>query len=228
MINKVVKDYSEFFKGYKKQKYRYNFYKRIIKRLIKKGTFLDIGCAEGYFLQSIENRFITYGIELNKSASEKAKLISKKSRVFNRDATNLSNFKDNMFNVITIFDVLEHIKETNKILREIKRVIKENGVLIVSVPNTNSLGHRLKGKDWFGYRDKTHVSLNSPEKWTDYFQANGFKVNNIFYEGYFDIPYYNKFKLLQKVYLIPGMLMYLTGIRFIPKNGENVIFILKG
>jgi len=50
------------------------------------------------------------------------------------DGTNL-NFKDSSFDVIISFETIEHIKHYDKFLSELKRVLKPNGVLIMSTPN---------------------------------------------------------------------------------------------
>lgn len=226
MQNDIIENYDDFFKKYKQQIKRYNFYKKIIYKYKPNGNLLDIGCANGYFLKTMENKYSTYGVELNKYAAINAKKLLPKSKIYNNDASNLFFLKSNFFDIITAFDVLEHIQNTEQTLKEIKRVLKSNGLVIITVPNTSSLGHKLKGNNWFGYRDKTHVSVLSKNEWIRLFKKHDFEIVDIFYEGYFDIPYYTHFKFLQKIFLLPGFLMYLTGCKLIGKNGENIVFIL--
>ena len=81
---------------------------------------LDIGCSSASFLDLAKNRsFKTYGIELNKSEFEVAN--KKGHRVYNDLLKNI-NF-DTKFNVVTLWDVFEHIKDGENCLKEIKNAV---------------------------------------------------------------------------------------------------------
>lgn len=225
-MQKIVKSYDDFFKGYKSQIYRYNFFAKLIKKYKSTGELLDVGCAHGYFLKFMQNRYVCSGIEYDAKAAKVAKG-NTNAKIYNCSVEKIKAIKSNTFDIITCFDVLEHVKDLNAAVSELSRVSKKEVMLIISVPNTNSLGHKLKKKDWFGYRDRTHISLLTSKSWEKLFTKNKFKIIDEFYEGYFDIPYFKGPQILQKAFLIPGLFMYKTGIKVIPKNGENIVFILK-
>jgi len=221
-----TKSYEDYFKYYGPSNIKYRFFRKIIKKYKQSGNLLDVGCAHGYFLKIVKKDFNCEGLEYNRSATKIARQITK-CKIYNESIENAKKIKSNKYDIITCFDVLEHTTRPDIAISEIGRLLKKGGLVIISVPNTNSLGHKLKGKDWFGYMDKTHKSILSNEDWVRLFNKNKLKVIDVFYDGYFDIPY-NRFPLiLQKVYLIPGIFQYVTGIKIIPKNGENILYILK-
>lgn len=222
-----TKNYEDYFKFYGPSNIKYRFFKQIIKRYKNFGNLLDVGCAHGYFLKSVKKDFNCEGIEYNFSAAKIARQITK-CKIYNESIEDAKKIKSHKYDVITCFDVLEHTIRPNMAVSEIKRLLRNKGILIISVPNTDSLGHKRKGENWFGYMDKTHKSILSNEGWEDLFYKNKLKIIDVFYDGYFDIPYNKIPFILQKAYLIPGILQYITGLKLIPKNGENIIYILEG
>lgn len=99
---------------------------------------LDFGCGSGYFVSELEKLgYKSYGID----ASEKAIRFGKESGVKNIEIakTEKLEFLDNYFDAALCLDVLEHLKDESVALREIKRVLKRSGVLIIMVPAFNFL-----------------------------------------------------------------------------------------
>lgn len=100
---------------------------------IKKGRILDIGCYEGYFLaQAKNNGWECYGVEPNvggsKYATEKLGLNVKQC------VLEEAEYRDRYFDVITIFAAIEHVPDPYALLKEAKRILKTDGILLVSVP----------------------------------------------------------------------------------------------
>jgi len=214
---------AEYFKNYKKQKFRWDFWKSYVYRNFPKGSrVLYVGCAYGFLLSELERDYDCYGIDISEHAVEVAKENAVDSKVFVMDAEKMKF--DVKFDVIFCLDVLEHLKNPEKCLKGCFGLLKENGGLIVSTPNMDSVGRKLKGKDWFGYKDKTHVSLFSSGKWRKLLRDGGFKIRKEFTDGFFDVPYFKYFKRLQKLFLIPGYLQYKIRIPFM-RFGENLVFI---
>ena len=95
-------------------------------------VILDIGCFEGYLLNLIRTRNSScklYGIDQNKADFKQ--IDNCEFRI--ADAQNLP-FDDSFFNAVFILDVLEHIQEYEKVINEIHRVLKPNGLCIISGP----------------------------------------------------------------------------------------------
>jgi SAM-dependent methyltransferase len=105
-------------------------------------TILDVGCANGVFLKAVKDKFknvMAYGIDLDKKSIEYAKNELRLNNVYN---TSLEDFvKDTSYNkrfdIITAFDVLEHQTDPVGFLKNIDYLLKDNGTLIISVPNKN-------------------------------------------------------------------------------------------
>jgi 2-polyprenyl-3-methyl-5-hydroxy-6-metoxy-1,4-benzoquinol methylase len=94
---------------------------------------LDIGCSTGHWLYQIKP-FVkkVYGLELNKQHSD---FVNKKLKFpcFNNEVKNY-NVSDK-FDVITFFQVFEHIPNPREFLMQIKKRLKKNGKLIIEIPN---------------------------------------------------------------------------------------------
>ncbi len=114
-----------------------------IAELVPKKTnmkILDAGCGEGHLLfetsKFIDSSNKLYGIDILDVALKKAK-----ERVKDGDFSlqNLENLKikDNLFDVIMCTEVIEHIPNYKKVISELKRVLKKDGLLIISFPNEN-------------------------------------------------------------------------------------------
>ena len=106
------------------------------RKLLKKSDHvLDIGCSTGHWLESIKP-YVTkvYGLELN---NDHARFVKNKLKIecFN-DEIKKYNVK-NRFDLITFFQVFEHIAEPIEFLLEVKEKLKNNGRLIIEVPNLN-------------------------------------------------------------------------------------------
>lgn len=120
---------------------------RFIEKYVKKGKLLDIGTAGGSFLYVAKKRnWEVYGIEPNKWLCDWGK---KNYGIDIKQGTIFDNkFKDNFFDMISLWDVLEHVPDPKKELLEINRVMKKDGVLVVNYPDIGSLMSKLMGKRW--------------------------------------------------------------------------------
>jgi hypothetical protein len=63
------------------------------------------------------------------------------------------------------------------------------GTLFFVVPNPGGLGHQLKGRGWFAYRDATHVSLLTMAEWVMLVRKAGLEVVRVRGDGLWDAPY---------------------------------------
>ena len=107
---------------------------RVIERFKPAGTFLDIGTNMGFFLRQTRGRgWTAIGVEPSASLSELAR------KHFGLDVRTCflheANFPDGHFDVVTMTDVFEHITAPRSMLRQIRRILKPDGILFIKVPN---------------------------------------------------------------------------------------------
>lgn len=118
---------------------------------LEKGNILDIGAGTGDFLSVVkENGWNTIGVE----PSEKAIAIAKKKGVSFVDQT--SELENNSLDVITMWHVLEHVPNLDNQIKELKRLLKPNGSLIIAVPNFKSFDAKHYGNFWAAYDVPIH------------------------------------------------------------------------
>ncbi|MFC2040945.1 class I SAM-dependent methyltransferase [Chloroflexota bacterium] len=99
------------------------------------GKILEIGCSSGYFTRRLLDKAQeVHGIDINEKHIQMAR--SKYPEIDFRvsTATHLP-YEDNLFDVLVMLEVYEHIEDERKVIEEIFRVLKPGGVLILSTPN---------------------------------------------------------------------------------------------
>ena len=117
----------------------------------KKGRILDIGAGTGEFLSVAQNDgWQTIGVE----PSDKAKAIAKNKGVSFVEQT--SELANQSFDVISMWHVLEHVPDLDKQIKELKRLLKPTGTLIIAVPNFKSFDAKHYGKFWAAYDVPIH------------------------------------------------------------------------
>ncbi|MFM2368718.1 MAG: hypothetical protein RL619_1018 [Bacteroidota bacterium] len=116
-----------------------------------KGSILDIGAGTGDFLSvAKENGWHTIGVE----PSDKAKAIAKQKGVTFVGET--SELESHSFDVISMWHVLEHVPDLDEQLKELKRLLKPNGTIIIAVPNFKSFDAKYYGKFWAAFDVPIH------------------------------------------------------------------------
>jgi len=132
---------------------------------------LDIGCGTGDFLKvSQESGWKVSGAEPNEKARslayDKLKLSDKKNFFLESDI-NFYLKKGVQFDVISMWHVLEHVPDPEEYISHLKQLLKNDGVLIVAVPNFRSFDAEHYGKFWAAYdvpRHLWHFSKTSIKK----------------------------------------------------------------
>lgn len=114
----------------------------------KKGKILDVGAAAGFFLKVAKNSgWTTHGVEPSKWSVNFANK-NYKVNVF-QGVLKDAKFKDNFFDVVTMWDVLEHVPNPTEELNEIYRVLKPGGLLVINYPDFGTPLAKLAGAKWW-------------------------------------------------------------------------------
>ena len=118
-----------------------------IEKYQKKGRILDIGCAAGIFLRAAKSQgWEAYGVEINKDMAEYARQ-EFGLNVFDGELEK-KRFPDEFFDVVCMWDVIEHHLNPRKFLEEIHRILKKRGMVCIETPNIDSIWARYKKARW--------------------------------------------------------------------------------
>ncbi|HSU87558.1 MAG TPA: class I SAM-dependent methyltransferase [Terriglobia bacterium] len=127
---------------------------------------LDVGCGSGTLLGLLKQRgFHTRGVDFSAEAAR----IAKAENGVDVAVGSLEevHFPDASFDLVTLFHVMEHVTNPRRVLSEVARVLKPNGVVVLQVPNIESWQFKMFGAKWYGLDIPRHVidySKNSMEK----------------------------------------------------------------
>jgi len=154
---------------------------------------LEVGCGPGYFLRCIERWFPhceLVGLDIDQALINYAQNYLCKTMLIKHDSHKLS-FDDRSFDVVCSLQVIEHLEKPEYFFNEASRVLKKEGILIISTPNPIGISAKFLKDKWQGYR-YDHISLNTPQQWRDILLSCGFSVLD---DG---TTFLSGFKLLQK------------------------------
>lgn len=125
------------------------------------GTLLDLGCSSGSFLAFMRSEsWKLYGIEMSAAGARTAELRSG-AHVFVGNILD-APFPQESFDVITCFDVLEHLFEPRRVIARVSEWLKPGGTFYVLVPNVDSAEARVFGSYWHGLELPRHLFHYSP------------------------------------------------------------------
>jgi 2-polyprenyl-3-methyl-5-hydroxy-6-metoxy-1,4-benzoquinol methylase len=146
-------------------------------------TILDIGAGTGDFLlECLKNKWKTFGVEPNLKARE----ISKNKNILLEKE--IAIFKDKKFDVITLWHVLEHVENLDEYIQKLKKLLKENGTLIIAVPNYKSFDAKYYGEFWAAFdvpRHVWHFSQTSIKKLFKHVSMKVVKVVPMKFDSYY-------------------------------------------
>jgi SAM-dependent methyltransferase len=190
---------------------------------------LEIGCGVGHVLARLSARCQVAGLDLSPEALRQARDVVPGAWLLRGSADGLP-FADASFDAVLARHVLEHLPQPAGAVAELRRVLRPGGTLVAAMPNPSSVMRPLKGDQWVGFRDPTHVSLLLPAQWQQLFAAAGFRVLGEHGDGLWDVPYLPLVPtpLQLALFALPAAAQVLTAGSFIPtRAGESVIFALR-
>jgi SAM-dependent methyltransferase len=146
----------------------------IIKHFIKENTkILDIGSGDGTFLKQLGPLYKRFGLEIEKNLTSdyKKHLIT----AIHGDIVSIP-LKTRDFNCITLWHVIEHIPNPQKLFKKILEISSHKSIVIVSTPNIKSIGFAKGKEDWFHLDAPRHFILFSDKSIKILADKYGFEI----------------------------------------------------
>jgi len=148
------------------------------------GRVLDVGCGSGWSLARMRDHgWETYGVEISETAARVGK---EQAGLHIFQGTLLdANFPVDFFDYVRLNHSFEHMSRPNETLREICRILKPGGRVLIGVPNHASLNARIFGQYWWYLGVPVHPFNYSPTNLTALMTRSGLQVETITYNSDF-------------------------------------------
>jgi 2-polyprenyl-3-methyl-5-hydroxy-6-metoxy-1,4-benzoquinol methylase len=151
--------------------------RNLINRLAKrKGTLLDMGCGTGEFIHTCQqDGWKVKGIEPSPHARKQAEELNQTSLY-----SDLFQVEDSaQFDAITLWHVLEHVDDLQATVKKLKQLLKSDGVLVVAVPNYQSLDAQIYQEHWAAYDVPRHLYHFSQKSMEKLMNGHGLKIEQV-------------------------------------------------
>ena len=203
------KDYSNYLEEGPALKKNFEDRIRRISKFKSKGRILDIGAAYGFFLKVAKSRgYKPFGIEVNRSTAAKAEKLSG-CKTFSGYLPGKIK-KLGKYDVVTMFDVIEHLKDPDKYLSASRKIIKKGGLIAIETGNIESLTSRLRKDKWRLVVPSIHLFYFSPAILVKALNKNGFEVVNISSVGFYRTIKQTVFRLFGTTFGLPNFILNRT------------------
>ena len=149
---------------------------KLVNKIANGKKILDYGCRVGDYLEHMQkNGYDVLGMEPNDSARKIAQSKLGESKV---NSTEIENINEK-FDVITLWHVLEHIPNLHEIIEQLKKHLKENGTLVIAVPNHQSYDAKYYGQYWAAYDVPRHLWHFTETSMHKLFNEFGMKIESV-------------------------------------------------
>jgi SAM-dependent methyltransferase len=153
---------------------RWKLRNELISKFKKGGKILDIGCSSGAFLGTMDKtKWELYGTEISPDTAEIARM-NTGGKIFTGEASGAA-YRPDYFDVITSFDLLEHIHDPRSFLMKVREWLRPGGIYCLNLPNLDSWEARLFGSYWYGLEMPRHLTHFSPASLSHVMKSLGFE-----------------------------------------------------
>ncbi|MEW5945242.1 MAG: class I SAM-dependent methyltransferase [bacterium] len=154
--------------------------RRLVEKYCRGGRLLDVGSGDGQFLHTMKKAgWEVEGIEIveSQAAYQREKL----GLTVQTGTIETAEFQGRVFDVITLWALLEHVPDPLSVLRHAAESLSPDGTIIVSVPNIGSLEAFLFRRRWFGLCPPFHLFMFEPKTMKNISVRAGLSVERIIY-----------------------------------------------
>jgi len=182
--NKFIFSVEHFIDFFRKRKA-----KNISKMIPVNAKLLDIGCGNGRFLKHLSSlgRYELHGTEIEGGSAIRASHINEIKLKIGQ--INIDDFPENYFDTITLFHVFEHLEKPKETLEIISKILKKNGLLILTFPNISSWQAKLFKGNWYHLDPPRHLIFFNPENFIKIMDTLGFALKKKSYFSFEQNPY---------------------------------------
>ena len=167
------------------QNIRKTFQRRLkrVERFAQPGALLDVGCAAGFFLAEAQQRgWQVEGLDVSAFAvrytQEHFGIPAQQGALLDLD------LPENHYDMVTMWDVIEHVPDPYAHMDKIARLLKPGGVFALATPDVGSLPAKLTGKRWVGYKlQEEHIYYFSAATLRAMLDRAGFDVVDVYHVG---------------------------------------------
>lgn len=153
----------------------------IIKKFRTKGKLLDIGSSIGIFVEALNQSAHSFEVnccDISDDACQKLSNRYPNVEIINADYRDLN--AKNTYDVITMWDTVEHIVDQNELLRSVKSILKDDGLFFFSTPNTNSFEWVIADTAHVQLLPPGHVNLMNEKNISILLEKHGFDLRGTF------------------------------------------------
>lgn len=143
------------------------------------GQVLDIGCGDARFLNRMKQLgWAVQGVDFDPAAASNAK------NLYGIDVKigtlEYQRFSECSFDAVTMNHVIEHVFDPVALLREVRRILRPGGRLVIVTPNAASMGHRIFGRFWRGLEPPRHIQIFTPTALEAVANSAALKIDKVF------------------------------------------------
>ena len=192
-------------------------------------NLLDVGCGTGDFLNTCNVAgWNVVGVEPNKKAQQ---LATDKLKSNSKIVSDLFEIKNEQFDVITLWHVLEHVSNLEVYISKLKQLLKPNGTLIIAVPNYKSFDADHYKEFWAAFDAPRHLWHFSKKSISVLFSKENLKVEKILpmkFDSFYVSLLSEKYKTSKMNYLKAFYVGALSNLKaIITKEHSSLIYVLK-
>jgi SAM-dependent methyltransferase len=140
------------------------------------GSILDLGCASGFFLESLGKNWDRQGLEVSALAAERSRRRS--GILVHQCEIARAGFDQESFDVVSSFDVIEHLSNPMPMFREARRILKPGGWFLIGTGDAGSFAARASGSRWTYMCIPEHLSFFNPRSLSKGVAKAGFSQVN--------------------------------------------------
>lgn len=143
---------------------------------------LDVGCAAGYFLRvARQHGYDCWGVEVSAAIAHQAQAALGEERVHvgMLESAPPDRFAPGSFDLVTMWDVIEHVPDPQALLRQAAALLKPGGHLVLETQNVDSRFASLLGSRWHHYKHEEHIYHFNPLSVRRLLEQTGFEVEEL-------------------------------------------------